>query len=69
MKLTRMAVLALGFGAGATYFFDRERGRARRQMALERGGALARKAGQQVQRHTHNMSADVEGLRVAARKA
>src|SRR5207247_7783869 len=40
-------------GAVAAYFIDAERGRARRHMAVDRGGATVRRAGKRLYRGVH----------------
>jgi BON domain len=48
-------------GAVAAYFIDPQRGRARRHMAIDRGGAVVRRAGKRLDRGVHVRIAFVRG--------
>ena len=54
--------LAGAIGAALAYFFDRDNGRQRRKIAVDKAGKLARRAGQQAQ----GAAAQAQGLKEKA---
>jgi len=54
--------LAGAIGAALAYFFDRDNGRRRRKIAVDKAGKLARRAGQQAQ----GAAAQAQGLKEKA---